>query len=571
MPTDIKSLRRWINWTLTQEGDRLLKKPMIPGTSSFASVNDENTWRSYEDAAADGRPLGFVLGKEIGLCIVDFDKVRAKVTDPWPDWVMEEVAQLDSFTEVSASGKGLHVLVWGSVPSNMNRQGCHTEIWDSNKAFLLTFNILDGRDRINERSLTSLHQRIEEGRIGPEYKPQLLAESYNKDRYEDVVNCDYEKHGLGRSEAVASALWTLARKHKFDADKVRKEFEETALCKDWGEKWTRLGEKEIERAITMVRKLEVAKPQTTKYALTYQLPPVVSEGRQYVLLPKHDYDGWFMRGCVSLIGGSSGAGKTTLMLDLLDKQSRGEDCLGHKGAGLPFMTVFSDRGPKANEETLERMKLDPRKMNICYLPTCWGQYAVERIIAAIEKSQPMPAIIFVEGADMLVEDPNKAQVVAPFMSGLQEVAERYQLSLILSTGSPKQSKDRGSALKRDGIFGSQIWPRMATSILKLDTPGDGTGAKRELFVLHRNAQAEKFDLAFSQGKLVQTLPPSQGMTLASWASTQGSFDRQTAKEYFKTDWKDIKKKIDGLIDGGTLREVSQGRFEYVRPELVVAQ
>jgi AAA domain len=567
MPQDIKILKRWINWHLTPDGDKLKKTPMVPGTASYASVDKPETWRSYEDAKSDGRALGFVLGKEVGLCIVDFDRVRESRQHEWPEWVLEEVAQLDSYTEVSASGKGLHVLVWGSVPSNMNRQGCNTEVWDSNKMFCLTFDVLQGRDVIRSRDMSTLHKRIEEGRIGPEYVPQLHAESYNKEKYVDVVNGNYAKHGLGRSEAVQSALWTLARKTDFDPDKMREEFEKTELCAEWGSKWQRLGESEIKRAIAEVQRREevVAKPKTTAYNISFQKDQVAGEDDQYVLCPKYEFDGWFPLGAVSIIAGSSGAGKSTLMLDLLHKQASGADYLGHKTCSWPFLIVATDRGMRSNRRTLRRLKLDKANINIDHLPAAWGEAAVKLILTYIERAAVLPRVVFIEGADMLVEDANKINVVYPFITALQKISDRYHLAIVLSVGSPKSSPKTGSPLARDRVFGSQAWPRLTDSIITVSVPGDGTGNEREIIVQHRDAATEKFQMEFSEGKLVErkTADPTETITLNVWASKTQNFTKSDARKAFpKMNGSTLDKALAGLVRGGAIRRGDDDVYRY---------
>lgn len=193
----------------------------------------------------------------------------------------------------------------------------------------------------------------------------------------------------------------------------------------------------------------------------------------------------------------SGAGKSTLMLDLLSCQAEHGNYLGHAGGGLRFLVLFADRPQSAVDETLERMRLVDR-IPCAHLSVSWGVEAACAILAAIEEHD-VPQILFLEGADALVEEPSKPQSVAPFLHLLQDIAQHYALAMILSVGAPKTKPGEGYALKRDRIFGSQIWPRMAETILIVSETADGA---RELDVLHRNAKSEHFDLQFSNGLLV---------------------------------------------------------------------
>ena len=94
--------------SLVPDGDRLKKIPInIWSMALCCNSDDPTTWCSFEDAAAyvaanAGSGIGFALGKEVGVVVVDFDKTRAMASDEWPEWMLTEVEKLDSFTEVSS-------------------------------------------------------------------------------------------------------------------------------------------------------------------------------------------------------------------------------------------------------------------------------------------------------------------------------------------------------------------------------------------------------------------------------------------------------------------------------------
>src|SRR5438270_13613575 len=102
-PEELKQHKRWMCWKIVEGEDKPEKVPYSPKTGGFASVTDPTTWVDYMDAAAAMQlaqydSIGFVLGKEVGLTIVDFDKVVENAGDPWPEWVMKEIEELDSYT-----------------------------------------------------------------------------------------------------------------------------------------------------------------------------------------------------------------------------------------------------------------------------------------------------------------------------------------------------------------------------------------------------------------------------------------------------------------------------------------
>ena len=226
---------------------------------------------------------------------------------------------------------------------------------------------------------------------------------------------------------------------------------------------------------------------------TFTRPAVQTGLGQCILAPllARPYSGWFARGSTSLIAGSSGSGKTTLMLDLLQAQRRGSPFLGHAGAREAFLVLFADRGTVSNQQTLERMGIDPATFPLGHLPpTTDGAAAVQAIQQAIEAAPALPTVVFVEGADLLVEDPIKAQIVTPFIVALRHLARCSSLAVVPGVGAPKARPHEQYTLKRDQVFGSQAWSRLCDTILVLSITSDGTEATRDLAVLPQCGRGE---------------------------------------------------------------------------------
>jgi len=298
--------------------------------------------------------------------------------------------------------------------------------------------------------------------------------------------------------------------------------------------------------------------------------PVVTEGLgDCVLQPRlaHAYNGWFMRGGVHLVAGSSGAGKTTLVLALLEQQARGGIYLGHVGSRLDFLVIFADRGKVSNDETLERMRITPGSLTMAHIPpVANGQQAVTAILHAIETQDDLPAVVFLEGADMLVEDASKTQVVSPFMGALRRIAEHYSLAMILSVGAPKAKPHEQYTLKRDQVFGSQAWARLANDVLVMSITGDGSVPTRDLVVLHRNAAAEKFSLSFEGGRLVEAEPqPASEADMVTWFAEVERFTaRQFRRAFPKLSGARAAEILDGYVALKVLRtRVEQDRTRYI--------
>jgi hypothetical protein len=76
-----------------------------------------------------------------------------------------------------------------------------------------------------------------------------LSTDEREAKLERALTGDTSEYGDDRSAAVYGVLQLLARKHAGDSDAIREEFEASQLCEDWGHKWERLADAEIDNAI----------------------------------------------------------------------------------------------------------------------------------------------------------------------------------------------------------------------------------------------------------------------------------------------------------------------------------
>jgi len=139
------------------------------------------------------------------------------------------------------------------------------------------------------------------------------------------------------------------------------------------------------------------------------------------------------------------------------------------------------------------------------MPMAFDTRAVQVVINAIEAMKSRPEIVVIEGIDMLVSEISEIKCIAQFMAQLDRVAKHFNIALIGTLGSPKIKAGQGYAAKRDNMLGSSAWARLAETVINIQYPkNDDTETRRIMFVMLRNAPAEKYTLAFEGGKLVET-------------------------------------------------------------------
>jgi primase-polymerase (primpol)-like protein len=187
LPEEIRASTRWVIWRYEERAGHLTKVPYIatrPGVR--AAVDDPATWCSFAVAVAavragHGAGVGFVLGN--GWVGVDLDDVRNARTGVIDATSVEILRLIDSYTEVSPSGTGVHVLAHGTLPPGRRRRG-HVEMYDGDRFFTITgWHVPGTPHTLLERTeaLKLLHQRVfsSAGQLPPSHAPgppQVLAD-----------------------------------------------------------------------------------------------------------------------------------------------------------------------------------------------------------------------------------------------------------------------------------------------------------------------------------------------------------------------------------------------------------
>jgi len=142
LPDALVDRDQWVCWRSQQREDKHTKVPIIPGTTQFASTTDPDTWRDFQTArkAVTSTPvdgLGFVFTTDDPLIGIDLDDCRDPDTGEPTAWASQIITQLDSYTEVSPSETGYHILVTGALPEGRNRAG-NLELYDRSRFFTVT-------------------------------------------------------------------------------------------------------------------------------------------------------------------------------------------------------------------------------------------------------------------------------------------------------------------------------------------------------------------------------------------------------------------------------------------------
>ena len=142
IPEELRARPQWVVWKAV--GDKPDKVPYSAKTGRRASSTDLLTWSTFEEALeayenGDHAGLGFVFssadpytGIDLDNCVDEDGEIAL--------WALEIVRYFDSYTELSATGTGLHIIVRGNVP---NRRKGEVEVYSSKRYFSVTGHIVE--------------------------------------------------------------------------------------------------------------------------------------------------------------------------------------------------------------------------------------------------------------------------------------------------------------------------------------------------------------------------------------------------------------------------------------------
>lgn len=147
-PADLLVFRNWCVWDVKEVGGRTTKLPYNPRTLRLAKSNDSSTWCSFEEAAraVEGgayKGVGFMLSSSPYVCVDLDDCLDGGEREAWARGI---VAALGSYTEVSQSGKGLHI--FGRANVERDRRSDRIEVYGNNRFIAMTGNIYEGHGEL---------------------------------------------------------------------------------------------------------------------------------------------------------------------------------------------------------------------------------------------------------------------------------------------------------------------------------------------------------------------------------------------------------------------------------------
>lgn len=243
IPYELKFFKQWVVWRYEQreEGKKPTKVPYSPRTKYPVSVMEPTQWGSFDEALPlvgngfDG--IGFVLTQKDPYCIVDLDQARSPEEY---DLVNKTFMELRSYTEVSPSGTGLHVVM--KAETGRGRKKHPIEVYDRGRFITFTGNVhwalpIEYRQQEVEKLIASLPSEAtvvghHDGTAAPSGTDREVwdraASAANGQKFKDLWNGDFTLHYSSQSEADF-ALVDIIAFYTQNAEQITRLFRQSGL------------------------------------------------------------------------------------------------------------------------------------------------------------------------------------------------------------------------------------------------------------------------------------------------------------------------------------------------------
>lgn len=160
IPNELKKLKQWVLWAYFD--DKKAKKPIkipLQPNGQRAESDNETTWSTFDEVytALQNHPHGFngigfmFKAPYVGFDLDDSLDPETEEIDPTALYIL---SRLNSYTEISPSGKGFHVIVKINKPLPQNRykkRGLY-ECYEEKRFFTFTGNVFKNQREVQWRT-----------------------------------------------------------------------------------------------------------------------------------------------------------------------------------------------------------------------------------------------------------------------------------------------------------------------------------------------------------------------------------------------------------------------------------
>lgn len=241
IPFEMRQYRQWIVWKFEDVNNKKTKVPYnINGYK--ASVTNPQTWNSFDEvvqAVNNGfSGIGFVLTENDPYAFIDLDH-----TEDQEEFTKQQTIYnnfINTYAELSPSGKGLHIIMKGRLPQGRRRGS--VEIYSSQRFMTMTGNVYNSRHIENcQNKLDTLFNSLgktdkviqladEEQHYSDTELFEIAYNAENGQKFYDLYNGHWQDYYSSQSEAD-HALINILSYFSRNQEQIARMFRASALGK----------------------------------------------------------------------------------------------------------------------------------------------------------------------------------------------------------------------------------------------------------------------------------------------------------------------------------------------------
>jgi len=262
IPAELKALQQWVCWQFAETDKGVTKVPKIASArKANASTANSKTWTAFNMAMDhlnlghhDG--VGFVFSVKDPYCGIDLDNCRDPESGQIQNWAVDILKTLNSYSEVSQSGRGIHIIVKAEllgtgVKKHLPGTNHEVEVYDRGRFFCTTGHRLNNYPadvQECQEAIVELYELLNQpatqgkpsekqpvsANTSDDDVTKLASEAKNGEKFKRLMDGDASDYP-SESEADAG-LAAMIGFYTQDFDQVLRIIQGSGL---WDEKWER--------------------------------------------------------------------------------------------------------------------------------------------------------------------------------------------------------------------------------------------------------------------------------------------------------------------------------------------
>lgn len=451
IPEELKALPQWVV--------RKEKVPYNPKTHKPAKAGQPKTWASFDDAlkayeAGGYSGIGFELNAN-GLVGIDIDHCIDENTGEVSELAQRVVEALDSYTELSPSGFGLHIFVKGDIPADGRKNPQKgLEVYKAKRYLTVTGSVFGEARPINERDLTGFfaeHFEETEEDLADLVLIEKAKQAENGRLFADLYEGKWQGRYKSQSEADLAFCNLLAYWTECDREQMDRIFRASGLMRD---KWDRLGESTIDKAIQGIKK----KPVELKRSPDFQ-PYSVADLLKTDLPPLR----WLVEGLIpeglTLLAAPPKSGKSWWALDLSLSVARGLPFLGRPTTRADVLYLALEDGQRRIQSRTRKLLQENAETPtgfICAHKIEPIGYGFEERFAEYMLACENPGLVIIDTLEKIRGDGDTKNLYKQDYrdAGLiKELADKYKIAVLVIHHTRKGKDDSDPFAQISGSFG----------------------------------------------------------------------------------------------------------------------